>query len=167
MGGGISVESTLGTGSCFTFTLPLSYNSNLSNLEAKYETTPCNWDGPSLQILLVEDIQSNITFATALLKKLGHKVTVAENGKGCLELLTQSTFDLVLMDIQMPEMNGEEALCEIRKKELESGLHLPVIALTAYTMRGDKERFLAEGFDGYVSKPLIINDLLGEMKRVL
>jgi CheY-like chemotaxis protein len=71
------------------------------------------------------------------------------------------------MDIQMPVMNGETALLEIRKNEEETGLHQPVIALTAYSLREERERFLREGFDGYVSKPLAINELIDEMSRVM
>jgi len=71
------------------------------------------------------------------------------------------------MDIQMPLMNGEEALQEIRRIEQETGLHQPVIALTAYVLRGEKERFLATGFDGFVSKPLVISELVQEMKLAM
>ena len=90
-----------------------------------------------------------------------------ENGKDCLATLEQQSFDLVLMDIQMPVMSGNEALKMIRARELGTTNHLPVIALTAYSLRGDEERFLSEGFDGYVSKPLEIAALIDEMKRVL
>jgi CheY-like chemotaxis protein len=81
--------------------------------------------------------------------------------------MDQGTFDIVLMDIQMPVMNGEEALREIRRREQDTSTHQPVIALTAYSMRGDAERFLEEGFDGYVSKPLTTKMLISEMKRVV
>jgi CheY-like chemotaxis protein len=95
-------------------------------------------------------------------------VVLAENGREAILALEKETFDLVLMDIQMPVMNGEEALREIRRLELEAASRRqPVIALTAYSLRGDKERFIQEGFDGYVSKPMIIEELITEMKRVL
>jgi CheY-like chemotaxis protein len=115
----------------------------------------------------VEDDQINIKFGSILLNKMGHDVIVAENGRECLTALEQSTFDLVLMDIQMPVMNGEEALREIRSKEQGTSTHQPVIAVTAYSMRGDMERFLAEGFDGYISKPIITRELVAEMKQTL
>jgi CheY-like chemotaxis protein len=125
------------------------------------------WDGPKLKILFVEDNPINISYSMALLAKLGFDAVLAENGRDCLTVLEKDTFDLVLMDIQMPIMNGEEALREIRTKEQGTSLHQPVIALTAYSLRGDKERFLEEGFDGYVSKPMDIGELIDEMKRIV
>ena len=98
---------------------------------------------------------------------MGFEVTIVENGRECLTALEKDTFDLVLMDIQMPVMDGEETLKEIRSKEQDNGLHQPVIAVTAHSMRGDKERFLEKGFDGYVSKPLITRELVAEMKRIM
>ena len=103
----------------------------------------------------------------ALFAKLSIDAVLAENGRDCLAALEKDTFDLVLMDIQMPVMSGEAALREIRKKEEGTSYHQPVIALTAYSLRGDKERFIEGGFDGYVSKPLEIDLLVEEMKRVL
>jgi CheY-like chemotaxis protein len=79
---------------------------------------------------------------------------IVENGRECLDVLEQNSFDLVLMDIQMPVMNGEEALRELRRRVQGTTRHQPVIALTAFSLRGEKERFLENGFDGYVSKPL-------------
>ena len=115
----------------------------------------------------MEDDQVNIKFGSILLNKMGHGVTVVENGRECLAALEQNTFDLVLMDVNMPVMNGEEALREIRTKEQGTAKHQPVIAVTAYSMRGDTERFLNKGFDGYVSKPLITRALVSEMNRVM
>jgi CheY-like chemotaxis protein len=125
------------------------------------------WDGPKLKILFVEDNPINITYSMALFKKLGFDVVLAENGRDGLAALEQGAFDLVLMDIQMPIMNGEVALRAIRTNEQGKSHHLPVIALTAYSLRGDRERFLEEGFDGYVSKPMAVDELIEEMKRVL
>ncbi|MEI6705473.1 MAG: response regulator, partial [Deltaproteobacteria bacterium] len=167
MGGTITVESTPGVGSCFAVTLPFTIGTTNITPQAAPATTGSEWDVPPLRVLLVEDDQVTITFGAGLLKKLGHSVTTAENGRQCLAALEKGTFDIVLMDIQMPVMNGEEALLEIRAKEKGTTTHLPVIALTAHSMRGDKERLLEVGFDGYVSKPLYIKDLVGEMKRIL
>jgi len=167
MGGTITVESTPGLGSCFAVTLPFIISTTPFIRQAAPTTTASEWDGPPLRVLLVEDDQVTITFGEALLKKLGHSVTTAEDGRQCLAALGKKEFDIVLMDIQMPVMNGEEALLEIRAKEQGTTTHLPVIALTAHSMRGDMERLLEVGFDGYVSKPLYIKDLVGEMKRVL
>jgi signal transduction histidine kinase/CheY-like chemotaxis protein/ABC-type uncharacterized transport system substrate-binding protein len=166
MGGTIAVESAPGGGSCFTITLPFALTRTVTPFIESPLPAATLWNGPSLRLLYVEDNPINITFGESLLKKMGHDVTVAENGRECLAALEVKSFDLVLMDIQTPVMNGEEALREIRRREVTTAAHLPVIALTAYAMRGDKERFLAEGFDGYVSKPLAIAELIGEMKRV-
>ena len=103
----------------------------------------------------------------SLLKKVGHDAVLVENGRDCLAALELSEFDLVLMDIQMPIMNGEEALRIIRQKEQGSSRHQPVIALTAYSLRGEKDRFLRGGFDGYVSKPIDVIQFINEFKRVL
>jgi len=167
MGGSISVESTPGEGSCFKVSLPFTtVKESFAPQDAPQKVT-VNGDGPSLRILLVENDQVSITFSESLLRKLGHKVIIAENGRECIAVLENGGFDIVLMDIQMPIMNGDEALREIRSKEQGTPHHLPVIALTAYSLRNDKERFIQEGFDGYVSKPMAVGDLIDEMKRVL
>jgi CheY-like chemotaxis protein len=165
MDGSISVESTPGVGSCFKVNLPFA----IVETAAPEKTLPkatISWAGPPLRILLAEDNQVNTTFGTLLLKKLGFNVVSVANGLECLVALNNETFDIVLMDIQMPIMNGEEALAGIRSIEKGTARHLPVIALTAYALRGEKERFLRAGFDGYVSKPIDINDLICEMTRV-
>jgi CheY-like chemotaxis protein len=118
-------------------------------------------------VLLTEDNPINCKLGVVLLEKMGHLVTTAINGSECIAVLGQAEFDLVLMDIQMPGMSGEEALVEIRRNEKITGSRLPVIAMTAYALRGDQEHFLAEGFDGYVSKPLVVEELIAEMKRVV
>ena len=106
-------------------------------------------------------------YASTLLAKHGHEAVMAENGAECIVALESGTFDLVFMDVQMPVMNGEEALGKIRAKEQGTSTHQKVIALTAYALRGEKDRLLGEGFDGYLSKPLEIIKLVSEMKRVL
>jgi CheY-like chemotaxis protein/HPt (histidine-containing phosphotransfer) domain-containing protein len=108
----------------------------------------------SLHILLAEDNRTNQTVATRMLQKLGHSIVVAGNGKEALLLLTTHRFDLVLMDIQMPEMDGLTAARKIRESERETQLYLPIIAMTAHAMKGDRERCIEAGMDGYVSKPI-------------
>jgi CheY-like chemotaxis protein len=117
--------------------------------------------------LYVEDDKANIDVCASLLQMLGHEVTTAENGKECLAALEKGCFDIVLMDIQMPVMNGEEALLEIRQREVVSSYHQRVIALTAYSLQGDRERLLSAGFDDYVSKPIEFKELMSAMKRVM
>jgi CheY-like chemotaxis protein len=108
----------------------------------------------SLHILLAEDNRTNQTVATRMLQKMGHTVVVAGNGKEALSLLTTDRFDLILMDIQMPEMDGLSATRTIRKGERATRRHLPIIAMTAHAMKGDQERCIEAGMDGYLSKPI-------------
>ncbi|MEI6209284.1 MAG: ATP-binding protein [Desulfuromonadales bacterium] len=166
MGGEISVQSMQGRGSCFSLKLPFPIIKETDAFHADIPKTTVNWDGPALRILYVEDDQVNISFGTVLLKKLGHEVVVAQNGRDCLDALEQGIYDIVLMDIHLPVMNGEEALQEIRRKEQGTDRHQIVIALTAYSLNGDKARFMENGFDGYISKPLGISDLIGEIRSV-
>jgi CheY-like chemotaxis protein len=102
----------------------------------------------------------NQRLAVKLLEKQGHSVRVANNGREALDTLEQETFDLVLMDVQMPVLSGLEAAVMIREKEKESGEHTRIIALTANAMSGDREKCLAAGMDGYLSKPIRVEELL-------
>ena len=114
-----------------------------------------------LWVLVAEDNAVNQLLATRLLEKRGHRVVMTANGREALEALAKDKFDLVLMDVQMPEMDGLQATSELRKKEKEKGdgIHQPVIALTAYAMKGDQERCLAVGMDGYLTKPIAPQEL--------
>ena len=96
----------------------------------------------------------NQRLTVRLLEKRGHRVEVVVNGREALQALDKQRFDLVLMDVQMPEMDGVEATAAIRKKEKGSGWHTPIVALTANAMKGDRERYLASGMDGYLAKPI-------------
>ncbi len=109
---------------------------------------------PQLKILLAEDNYVNQKLAVRLLQKMGHQVLVANNGREAVEIVTHQKVDAVLMDVQMPEMDGFEATRELRRIELTSGTHLPIIALTAHAMHGDMQRCLAEGMDAYLAKPI-------------
>jgi two-component system sensor histidine kinase/response regulator len=117
----------------------------------------------SLRILLAEDNRVNQKIAIRLLEKRGHHAVLAANGKEALEALAHASFDLVLMDVHMPDMDGLEATIAIREKEKSTGLHQPIIAMTALAMKGDRERCLAAGMDGYLSKPID----LGQLDEVL
>ena len=113
-----------------------------------------------LRILLAEDNAINREVAVRLLSKRGHTVVVAMNGKEAVAAYGTQTFDLVLMDVQMPEMDGFEATATIRQKEKILGTHIPIIAMTAHAMKGDRERCLAAGMDGYLSKPIHTDELI-------
>ncbi len=127
-------------------------------------------NGQLLNILLAEDNPVNQKLAIRLLERAGHHVTVAWNGREALrawENAPTPEFDLLLMDIQMPEMDGMEATAAIREIEKKSGKHIPILAMTAHAMRGDKEKCLASGMDGYVSKPISPASLFAEIERCL
>jgi PAS domain S-box-containing protein len=112
-----------------------------------------------LKLLLAEDNPVNQMLATRILEKLGHDVTVVGNGREAVSKAQASGFDLIIMDVQMPEMDGFEATAAIREWEKTTGKHIPIVAMTAHAMKGDRERCLAAGMDGYVSKPIRIADL--------
>jgi CheY-like chemotaxis protein len=111
-------------------------------------------EGPRYRVLLAEDNHVNQRLAQRMLERLGHESVVAANGLEVLRALEEETFDLVLMDIQMPELNGLQATAAIRAREQDDGGHLPIIAVTAHALAEDRERFLAAGIDGYLAKPL-------------
>ena len=120
----------------------------------------------SLKVLLAEDIPENQALAVALLERQGHSVSVASNGREALELLQREAVDLILMDIQMPEMGGVEATNAIREKERATGGRTPIIALTAHAMKGDREKYLRAGMDGYVSKPIRRQELYDAIEQL-
>jgi len=108
----------------------------------------------ALTVLLAEDNAVNQKLATRLLQKMGHQVTLAANGEEAVRAHLTAAFDVILMDVQMPEMNGFEATARIREREEITGEHVPIIALTAHAIQGDRERCLEAGMDDYLSKPL-------------
>jgi CheY-like chemotaxis protein len=116
-----------------------------------------------LRILLAEDNAVNQRLAGRLIEKRGHTATIVSSGREALAALERDSFDVVLMDVQMPEMDGFEATAEIRKREKATGKHVPIIAMTAYTMKGDRERCLTAGMDSYVSKPIRPDELFREI----
>jgi len=121
---------------------------------------------PPLRILLAEDGLTNQRFAADLLAMQGHSVSIANNGKEAVEATAREAFDVVLMDVQMPEMDGLEATMRIREREKITGLRIPVIAMTANAMKGDRERCLESGMDGYVSKPIRAADLFRALEPI-
>jgi CheY-like chemotaxis protein len=128
-------------------------------LELQTQAFPADPKSGSLRILVVEDNTINRAVAAGLLGRQGHTLVQAVNGLEAVEAVAANEFDLVLMDIQMPEMDGFEATARIREMEQSSGRRIPIVAMTAHAMVGDRERCLAAGMDNYISKPLHGQDL--------
>lgn len=121
----------------------------------------------SASVLLVEDSYYNQKLAIGILEKYGHRVTVANNGREALDHTARQDFDIILMDVQMPEMDGLEATQQIREREAATGRHIPIVAMTAQAMKGDRERCLAAGMDAYLSKPIRSQQVLEMIDRQL
>ncbi len=167
LGGKIWVDSKVGIGSSFHFAVPFEvYHESESELEAPRNEASLEPLG-ALHILLAEDNKVNQKLALKVLEKAGHRVVVVSDGQEAVKQYTQEKFDLILMDIQMPALNGIEATKEIRKLEEADSASIPIVALTAHAMVGDKEKYLSSGMDGYVSKPFKKKQLFAEMARVL
>jgi CheY-like chemotaxis protein len=179
MGGTIWVESTLGRGSSFHFTANFGEGKEvvetLPVLRALVmepdSSVPVTRQGVAihtkgLRVLLAEDNTVNQKVASRVLEKQGHQVTVASNGREALAALDRAHFDVVLMDVQMPEMDGFETTAVVRDRERNSGRHLPIIAMTAHAMQGDRERCIAAGMDHYISKPLNAPELVQLLEKV-
>jgi len=121
----------------------------------------------ALKVLVVDDNPVNQRLAVRLLEKHGHSPQPATSGRAALELLAHTRFDLVLMDVQMPDIDGLEATATIRRGEQSTGLHIPIIAMTAHAMTGDRQRCLAAGMDAYVAKPVNVKDLFAAIESVV
>lgn len=171
MGGNIEFESHLGLGSLFWFDLPLeSVSKEAADLHASLQVT--NSEPPILplphgRILVVEDHPTNRELAQAMLERLGQTVCMAENGEVAMEYLCRESFDLVLMDIQMPVIDGLETTRRWRQKETPGGHRLPIIAMTANAMSEDQQRCREAGMDDVLSKPFTRNDLYRTLQGVL
>lgn len=155
MGGGIQVESTEGAGSSFIVSLPMAIADTpaAARGDEAVPSLPRVWQGPKHSVLLVEDSPISQKVIQKMLAAMGHSVVTANNGREALSVLSQGHFDLVLMDIQMPILDGLDALVQIRGRERLVGEHQPVVAVTAHALVGDREKYLASGFDEYLAKP--------------
>ncbi|HEY6196678.1 MAG TPA: response regulator [Candidatus Eisenbacteria bacterium] len=182
MGGNLSVESACGAGSTFRFTVPFELPLELVPPSAQTESTAPSRSLPqlvgtprpepaaprrALHVLLAEDHAVNRMLATRILEKRGHRVTSAEDGREVMAQLDLAAFDVVLLDLSMPNMDGFETTTAIRERERGSGRHLPLVALTAHAMEGDRERCLAAGMDAYASKPFRAEELLAAIEAAM
>ena len=159
MGGSISMESKPGKGTIVNFSITFSVDEPV-NMQELTSTSPAPGKSNPLKVLLAEDEDVNRLATTKLLEKHGHTVKAVENGQEAISQLKDGSFDVVLMDIQMPVMDGVEATKAIRAGASgEHNKNIPIIAITAYAMGGDKEKFLSVGMDGYVAKPVDVEQL--------
>lgn len=163
MGGSIALDSIENTGSTFSVRIPFSIP---AMPVAKAETSKVETTTEPLDILVAEDNKINVKFLKVLLNKMGHRASFVVNGEEALAELALHHYDVVLMDILMPVMQGDEALLKIREKEQATGLHLPVVALTANALDGDRGKYLGMGFDGYLSKPVSMQDIAIMLKEI-
>jgi signal transduction histidine kinase/ActR/RegA family two-component response regulator len=161
MGGEIGLESQPGAGSTFTFTARFARahldQPAAGTLPAAAEVSCAAWPQ---RILVAEDNPINQAVIARTLEKAGHQVVLAQNGREALQLWAASRFDVIFMDVQMPEMGGLEATQEIRRREQETGNRICIMAMTANAMLGDRERCLAAGMDGYFTKPMRAREIL-------
>jgi hypothetical protein len=170
MGGTLQAESEYKKGSAFTFRLPLR--------GAATGAAPGDGNGPGvplpegggggnrLHILVVEDNPFNQRMAALFLEKQGHTVSTAQNGKEALQAMEEAVFDVIFMDVQMPEMDGIDTTKAIREREAETGEHTPIIAMTAHAMSGDRQVCLTAGMDDYISKPINFPNMRHILEKV-
>ncbi len=175
MSGKLWVESRAGGGSTFHFTAMMgiaeaaepSVEVSAAVFAAEESQSAAEADPAPVRVLLAEDNAINRLLAVKLLEKRGYKITVTTNGLEALAAIEKTAFDVVLMDVQMPEMDGLEATAAIRSNEAGTHAHLPIIAMTAHAMKGDEDRCLDAGMDAYVPKPVIASQLFEAIEKVM
>jgi CheY-like chemotaxis protein len=169
MKGRIWVDSEPGEGSTFHFTAEFGVRPEV--VAPLLEASPWAWRGvagsgePGPHVLLVEDNPINRKLAERVLEKAGYRVTSTDNGAAALSALERDGFDLVLMDVEMPGMDGVDTTARIREREKATGEHVPVFALTAHAMPAQRVRCLAAGMDGFLAKPIQAATLLDAISR--
>ncbi len=163
MGGEIWFESIPGKGSTFHFTIKFCYRKQ----DKAKEVTPVMDGMPPLNILLAEDNEMNQMIITDILKMNGHDVTIAEDGRKAIDLWQKGDYDLILMDLKMPEVNGWEASMEIRRIEKTKGGHIPIIAVTATVIKDELKKCLVVGMDDYITKAIDSQELMRKIKILI
>lgn len=173
LGGDIQLESEPGSGTTFRFSVRAQITdaappeSNSTDQDEETRPDAADHDTPGLKVLLAEDHPVNQLFASRILQRHHHNVVVATNGQEAVDHVDQQDFDVVLMDVQMPIMDGLEAIARIRQKEKGTGRRLPIIALTAHAMNGYDQKCYAAGADAYISKPLRPQDLFDTIDKLV
>jgi CheY-like chemotaxis protein len=158
MNGSLWVESDIGRGSTFHFNAKFRTLSEVASEARPAEHRLQKVEQP-LRVLLAEDNEVNQQLTLEFLRKRGHEVQLARNGIEVLAALETDRFDIVLMDVQMPEMDGFQATSAIRAREERTGEHLPIVAITGHAMKGDRQRCLDAGMDAYICKPIHSKEL--------
>lgn len=164
MGGNIWVVSEKGQGSTFCFTVKLDVGKSVSSTMHNIETV--TRAKQPLKILLAEDDRINQVVITRMIREAGHIVETVNNGVEALQFISEKVVDVVLMDIQMPEMDGINVVKKIRKSEKGTKTHIPIIAITAYALQGDREKYISMGMDDYIAKPVKMNILIETIEKV-
>lgn len=167
MNGKIEVKSRKDVGTLFSFNLFLQKCGKSTIINIDYRKDKVKRINKKLNILIVEDDKASQIVMYNLFKKYGHICDIANNGQEALNVLKTKQYDLILMDIQMPIMDGVQATQFIRKSEEGNNKHIPIIALTAYALKGDKEHFLGLGMDEYISKPFNVEELLQTVYKIV
>lgn len=164
MKGTISFESTYGAGTTFKVIIPLLKSEGAHDDDSKEQIIEAETKGVGYNILVVEDDEINKKLAHRLLRRKGYGITLVNNGQEAVDIYENGRFDLILMDIQMPVMDGLTATKLIREKDTEN---VPIVALTAYAIKGDKEKFLQRGMDDYISKPIDLDEFYATLDKHL